>query len=235
MDILLSKLLELNLIDRELLFLNESKGDLPADVNKLEIELSDLNENKIKNKNEIEGLTKKIDSINNNLEDSSIKVKKLQEQLFQVTNNKQYDALNSEIDFLKNEMNSLKEESAVFINQKDNLKEENEQINESINTSEKKLNLNRDELSKADSQSKEEEASLINKRNQMIKDFNINLYNDYEKIRKAKGIAMANINRSSCESCYSTLPQQTVIEVKKMESVVRCPFCNIFLYHDGNE
>ena len=48
MDAILSKLLELNLIDRDLLFLNEEKGDLPADVNKLESELSDLTENKKK-------------------------------------------------------------------------------------------------------------------------------------------------------------------------------------------
>ena len=164
-----------------------------------------------------------------------IKIKKLQEQLFQVTNNKQYDALNSEIDYLKNEMNTLKEENSVFSNEKNQLKEETDKINELISSVESKLDLNRDELAKTDSKSKQEETNLIHKRNKIIKDLNVNLYNDYEKIRISKGIAMANINRSSCESCYSTLPQQTVIEVKKTESVIRCPFCNIFLYYDGNE
>ena len=98
----LANLISLQNIDNEINEIKSLAGDLPKKVSikedriqQLELELSNLNE-------QCENIEKEIRKFNSENEDSHAKLSKYKEQLYLVKSNKEYDALNNEIDHLKN-------------------------------------------------------------------------------------------------------------------------------------
>ena len=98
------------------------------------------------------------------------------------------------------------------------------------------LASNKDELQLAMAETHNEQEELEKNRNNLFKDIEpINL-NAYERIRKGReGVGMASIIETACGGCYSQLPPQMVIEIKKSIDIITCPSCSVMLYWDGSE
>ena len=61
-------------------------------------------------------------------------------------------------------------------------------------------------------------------------------YNNYEKIRNSReGAGMVSIIGKACGGCYTQLPPQPIIEIKKSIDIITCPNCSIILFWDGVE
>ncbi|MDP6937196.1 MAG: C4-type zinc ribbon domain-containing protein, partial [Candidatus Marinimicrobia bacterium] len=70
----------------------------------------------------------------------------------------------------------------------------------------------------------------------ICKDINPNYLRKYDITREAwDGKGLISINRNACGSCFSTLPPQTVIEVRANDNLHSCPSCGILLFWDGAE
>ena len=114
-------LVELQEIDSQLEDLNSLLGDLPKMVEELNHQENSL---KIKIENakislkDINLNTNKSETINLEIQE---KINKLTDQLFLVTNNKQYDALTTEIEHLKDQKEDHENLIITFIEEKENL------------------------------------------------------------------------------------------------------------------
>ena len=81
-----------------------------------------------------------------------------------------------------------------------------------------------------------EQAELEKNRNNLFKGIEQININAYERIRQGReGVGMASIIGQACGGCYSQLPPQTVIEIKKSDDIITCPGCSIMLFWDGTE
>ena len=137
---LISNLVKLQEVDSSIQSIQELQGDLPKNVEELKSNLSFItNEisNAEKRLQEIEIETRKIQTLQ---EQSKEKISNLQEQVYKVKSNREYDALMSEIDHLKNELsdNELKElelsdEKDTLSNNLNENKSENDIISEKLN------------------------------------------------------------------------------------------------------
>ena len=115
----MEQLVRLQDIDTKLRDLNDLLGDLPSKVDELDIREQSI-------KNEIDGDKEKLKNIEVeinkkelDLNGNSIKIDKLKDQLFLVTNNKQYDALMTEIDHLKEQKSNCETDSIELLEEKE--------------------------------------------------------------------------------------------------------------------
>ena len=232
----LNQLIKLQKIDSRLLEIDEIKGDLPEKVVQKEALVEELSSGIKISFERISTIEKDIRELTTKADDSSNKLKKYKEQLYLVSSNKEYDALMSEIDQMKEFMNSFENQILDFEEEKIQLKEKIKLDELQINTNKEELELNQLELQEAMSHSKSEEEDLSVKRNGLINNIDESYFNNYEKLRNAReGLAVATISRDACGACFNHLPPQFIIEVKQNDSLKLCPSCSVFLYWEPEE
>ena len=228
------RLVELQDIDSQLEDLNSLLGDLPKMVDEL-----NAKENSLKDKVEADKVTLKEINLNsakseNMNSDIQEKINKLTDQLFLVTNNKQYDALTNEIEHLKEQK---KENEELLIS---NL-EEKETLEKNINENEASLielktdlDVRRNKLDEALSETADEKAALENSRKKQVTEIDDSTMQVYNKVISARsGIAVVPLSGNSCGGCGAALPLQMVSEIRAGD-LHNCQSCGRFVYNKKN-
>ena len=223
-------LVELQEIDSQLEDLNSLLGDLPKMVEELNHQENSLKlkiENAKISLKDVNFNTNKSETINLEIQE---KINKLTDQLFLVTNNKQYDALTTEIEHLKDQKEDHETLIITFIEEKENLEKsisENETQLEELKTD---LDTRRKKLDDALSNTAEEKKALEKSREQqvvMIDESTIKIYN--KVISARSGTAVVSLAGDSCGGCGASLTLQLASEIRA-GNMHRCHSCARFVY-----
>jgi len=232
----LNQLIKLQEIDSRLLEINELKGDLPVKVEEQEIEVTQYAEENTVKTERIQEIDQECRKRSSDIDDYSAKLGKYRDQLYLVTSNKEYDALNTEIDHMKQTISGSETVLLELEEEKIQLEELLKSNSNKIETIGEALKKNKEELESALSETDSEEKKLLKSRKNSISKIDKRYFNTYERIRSARdGVAMISITRKACGSCYSQLPQQTLIEIKQNDRMFNCAICGTFLFWDGAE
>ena len=230
----ITRLVELQDIDSQLEDLNSLLGDLPKMVDEL-----NEKENSLKDRVEADKVTLKeinLNSIKSEKVNSDIqeKINKLTDQLFLVTNNKQYDALTNEIEHLKEQKKENEELLISNLEEKETLEKninENEASLEELKTD---LDVRRNKLDEALSETADEKAALENSRKKQVTEIDDNTMQVYNKVISARsGIAVVPLSGNSCGGCGAALPLQMVSEIRAGD-LHNCQSCGRFVYNKKN-
>ena len=230
----IARLVELQDIDSQLEDLNGLLGDLPKMVEEL-----NEKENSLKNRVETDKVSLKEINFNNNKSekvnsDIQEKINKLTDQLFLVTNNKQYDALTNEIEHLKEQKKENEDLLISNLEEKENLEKnisENEASLEELKTD---LDVRRNKLDEALSETAEEKAALEDSRKKQVTEIDDTTMQIYNKVITARsGIAVVQLSGNSCGGCGAALPLQMVSEIRAGE-LHNCQSCGRFVYNKKN-
>ena len=228
------RLVELQDIDSQLEDLNSLLGDLPKMVDEL-----NEKENSLKDKVEADKVSLKEINLNNSKSEkvnSDIleKINKLTDQLFLVTNNKQYDALTNEIEHLKEQKKENEELLISNLEEKETLERninENEASLEKLKTD---LDVRRNKLDEALSETADEKAALENSRKKQVTEIDDSTMQVYNKVISARsGIAVVPLSGNSCGGCGAALPLQMVSEIRAGD-LHNCQSCGRFVYNEKN-
>ena len=230
----ITRLVELQDIDSQLEDLNSLLGDLPKmvdELNEKENSLKDrVEEDKVILK-EINLNSSKSEKVNSDIQE---KINKLTDQLFLVTNNKQYDALTNEIEHLKEQKKENEELLISNLEEKETLEKninENEASLEELKTD---LDVRRNKLDEALSETADEKAALENSRKKQITGIDDNTMQVYNKVISARsGIAVVPLSGNSCGGCGAALPLQMVSEIRAGD-LHNCQSCGRFVYNKKN-
>lgn len=230
----ITRLVELQDIDSQLEDLNSLLGDLPKMVDEL-----NEKENSLKDRVEADKVTLKEINLNSSKSekvnaDIQEKINKLTDQLFLVTNNKQYDALTNEIEHLKEQKKENEELLISNLEEKETLEKninENEASLEELKTD---LDVRRNKLDEALSETADEKAALENSRKKQVIEIDDNTMQIYNKVISARsGIAVVPLSGNSCGGCGAALPLQMVSEIRAGD-LHNCQSCGRFVYHKKN-
>ena len=230
----ITRLVELQDIDSQLEDLNSLLGDLPKMVDEL-----NEKENSLKDRVEADKVTLKEINLNSSKSekvnsDIQEKINKLTDQLFLVTNNKQYDALTNEIEHLKEQKKENEELLISNLEQKETLEkniDENEASLEELKTD---LDVRRNKLDEALSETADEKAALENSRKKQVTEIDDNTMQVYNKVISARsGIAVVPLSGNSCGGCGAALPLQMVSEIRAGD-LHNCQSCGRFVYNKKN-
>jgi len=227
----LDNLIQLHETNERLKEIQELKGNLPELLNKLKIELEDINTNQNQNTTELNDLHSTITTHQVTLTDSNDKLKKYNDQLFNVTNTKEYEALILETDQLKGLIENLNQEMSDANTKISELEEMIESNQEAIKNLSSEITKNEKELSTEMAHTDKEEQVLLKNINGLNKKVDGNYLGQYTKLFNKYGQGMAHIVRKSCNSCYTQLPAQTLVEIEYDKKIITCPSCSVFLYH----
>ena len=230
MELETKKIIDLHKIDLRLQEIEEEKGDLPETIKEQQKSIFQFNEKVDSCDIEIDELNKLKSDYNISISDFSLKMEKYNKQMDSVKNNKEYDALLIEIDHLKKENEELADKVLNVDEKVIELKNSIEDFSKNIQDISSKLEINEEELKEKSVKFGVEEKLLLKDKESLLskindKDF-ISNYQDKDKE------LIASIYNGSCNSCYTSLPAQTLVDVKKGLSLVSCPNCSIFLYFD---
>ena len=230
----ITRLVELQDIDSQLEDLNSLLGDLPKMVDEL-----NEKENSLKDRVEADKVTLKEINLNSSKSekvnsDIQEKINKLTDQLFLVTNNKQYDALTNEIEHLKEQKKENEDQLISNLEEKETLEKninDNEASLEELKTD---LDVRRNKLDEALSETADEKAALENSRKKQVTEIDDTTMQVYNKVISARsGIAVVPLSGNSCGGCGAALPLQMVSEIRSGD-LHNCQSCGRFVYNKKN-
>ena len=219
-------------IDEDIIEIESSQGDLPNRIKKLTSDKENLEENKGLFSSKEEERNKSKNTLASDKEMYSQKLEKYKDQLYLVKNNKEYDALNSEIDVVKDELFQINESLKSIEIEKIEIEEKSKLNDSNLGECTEKLDKYKTILDESISDYKDQYEKLKKQRLKITKKVNVNILNTYNQMLDAKGHGMVSILSDSCGSCFTVLPTQLVTEVKQNIDFKNCPSCNILLYYE---
>ena len=230
----IARLVELQDIDSQLEDLNNLLGDLPKmvdELNEKENSLKDKVEADKVSLKEINLSSSKSEKVNSDLQE---KINKLTDQLFLVTNNKQYDALTNEIEHLKEQKKENEDLLISNIEEKENLEKNISEYEASLKDLKTDLDVRRNKLDEALSETADEKAALENSRKKQVIEIDDSTLMVYNKVISARsGIAVVPLSGNSCGGCGAALPLQMVSEIRSGD-LHNCQSCGRFVYNKKN-
>ncbi len=227
---LVSNLVRLQELDTRLNQLELQRGDLPTLIEHLTTDLEEKRSIASELKEKMSKLQSDRKMFEKEVEASKELLKKYEDQLYRVKNNKEYDAISLEIDTKKVEIENLESKIIQTLEDEDELKKEATELSGEIKKLEEQLKENRIELEEINQHTKTEEAKLIGQRNEILKELDDRYARQYERIRRANGgRAVAAISRGSCGNCYSVLPPQRIVEIRRTDRLNFCEHCGVIL------
>ena len=196
-------------------------------------ELSQIKKDFDKNEERVVNIATDIKKESNTIEDSTSKLEKLKNQLYLVKSNKEYDALNFEIDHLKESISKSEMIILELEEEKENINKSSESQKNEIDDATKMLDEKNTELQSTMSKTEQEESNLNKNRITVVDKIEERFVSTYNRLRKTKdGLGVMNILSNACGACYTQLPRQTVIEVKESIEIISCPNCSTYLFFD---
>jgi len=226
----LFKLMKLQEVDNRLMELESFKGDLPEQVEDLKNRLSNLVRELSTIKQDLESAKKQNRAIELDIRSLTGKLNKYQEQIYSVKTNKEYDAITLEIENLEEQIEETELKGVELLEREEKLTAEVSRLDEQISELKRLLSEKEIELKEKLDQTEAEQQVLTSERNDIILAIDRRLLMSYERIRKGRdGIALAEIKDYTCNACYTTIPAQTVVEVRKMDKIINCEVCGRIL------
>ncbi len=179
----------------------------------------------------LERLTAQQKSTEWEIDDLSAKIKDTEKKLYggKIFNSKELSSLQQETDDFKKRRSGFEDKSLDLMDQLEILR--------------KTIAGSKDELSKMESQWKEQQKQLVvelmqlkasqvvqeSNRKQLTASFDAETIETYQELRKRKGTAVAKVEQGICQGCRITLPN-TDLQRAKGGGVVRCSSCGRIIF-----
>jgi predicted nucleic acid-binding Zn-ribbon protein len=224
-------LIELQEIDSRLQELEEKRGDLPEVVKRKKQELASEETTLTRYDDELKDVLSQMRKVSGDLEDAQEKLKKYEQQLFEVRNNREYDAMTSEIENKKLEIDRLESEKSDLLSRQEVLEKNIEELQQTVDNLSNEFTDKRKELDEKLKTTEKEETSLKKSRANVVKNVQKALMIKYERIRNAKsGLAVVPVLRDACGGCSTILPPQRLNDIRSQDGLYLCESCGRMLY-----
>jgi predicted nucleic acid-binding Zn-ribbon protein len=230
-------LIELQEVDNRLDELMEERGDLPLIVEDLKTKLEEKKSALDDMKDDLKATKVLVKNLEINIQESKDKLKKYEDQLYQVKTNKEYDAITVETETVKEQLAQFESDILENTDKIEKLDSEIEMLQDEIEKLESEYEENNIELESKMRSTAEEENMLLQERKIIIERFTPQIISMYEKVRKARdGMGVAAIKNGVCGGCYSYIPPQKIVEIKRMKKIYTCEFCGrILVYNESQD
>jgi predicted nucleic acid-binding Zn-ribbon protein len=231
----LELLWELQKIDLTLKRINEGKDRFPKEMKKLE-EKQGIEKEKIKKEKEkIESLDKERRQKERDLSTEQEKIKRAEGRMFEVKTNKEYQALLSEIEAIKEATSREEEEVLQILDEIDEVKKDISKREKEVATTLEKIEKEKRKIQEKMDQDEGLWKEQKERREALAKQLESNLFKLYNTLKeKRQGVGVVNVKRETCQGCFVNIPPQMFIEVQKHNAIIRCPNCNRILYWEGD-
>ena len=231
----LELLWELQKIDLGLKSMKEEKDRYPKEMKRLDEKQKVERERVEKDKEKIESLEKTRRQKEGQLASEQEKVKRAEGKMFEVKTNKEYQALLSEIDAIKEANSRMEEEILQVMDEIDELKKDLSKREKDAGVTLEKIETERKKLQEKMARDEKVWDGQVERRKVLSKQIESKLVKLYNTLKeKRQGVGVVSVKHETCQGCFVNVPPQMFIEVQKNNALVRCPHCNRILYWEGD-
>lgn len=226
----LYSLIELQEVDRRLDELMEERGDLPLIVDELAAKLDSKKTAAESLKSELKNARVRQRELELTIDEFKDKLARYEEQLYQVKTNKEYDAITTETDTVKEKVATDELEVKEIVESINGYEEKIAELEEEVFKLSDELDSNKVELQATLNATAEEENLLKTEREIIISKSSPEIIKSYELVRGARdGQGIAEVSGNNCGGCFSFIPPQKIVEIKKMKKIYTCEYCGRIL------
>ena len=231
----LELLWELQKIDLELRSIKEEKDRYPKEMKKLDERQKIERERIQREKEKIESLEKTRRQKEGHLNLEQEKIKRAEGRMSEVKTNKEYQAILSEIDTIKEANGRMEEEILQVLDEIDELKKDLSKRDKEVGITVEKIEAERKKLEEKMVYDDKIWSEQMERRELLSKQIESKLFKLYNTLKeKRHGVGVVNVKNETCQGCFVNVPPQMFIEVQKNNALIRCPNCNRILYWDGD-
>ena len=227
----LQQLARLQEIDDQLSMFERSKGDYPERIEELTAELATRSRDLQESDQQRKEMDKRQRHLNRQMEQASDQLAHLQQRLSGVKNNKEWDALQKEMDAAKTQIG---ESETALLEVMEALERLNgsgeasteESLEEFTSRAMAEIADLKEKLGGVDAKM----ARIRNERDSLSTQIDDRLKRVYNRIKQGKqGTAVVPVVRDACGGCFTRIPPQTVVEVRRAERAITCENCGRIL------
>jgi uncharacterized protein len=226
----LEMLLKLQVIDYDLGELERSKEYIPDMMDNLRKEIQDTMEKYDNTAKELSDAKVSMKNMELEVKTKNEELKKLQGLMMSIKTNKEYDALISQIDAVK-EYVSGRETAILELMQKieemeSNIDDYKTKSEETKEQNEKQLAILQEKMDSVGSKIDLKQAE----RNNIIEKVSRRTMSVYERVRKNRGgDVVVPARKRACGACYKALPPHLIQEIKRGDRIITCDNCGRML------
>ncbi len=231
MDAQLRTLIDLQALDTRIAALEGDLARLPREIAAVHAAVEEARAAVETAKARLDAARKSQRAKEKDLEDNRVKRQKFEGQLYQVKTNKEYSAVLSEIEEVKQEKARIEEEILSFM-------EQQERAAADVKEAEARFKAR-------EAQGRSEEATLAEKlrgaeadlalvkseRAQVARELPPSVLADYDKILRHRGVAIVEVTKPNfCGGCHVTMTPQRLQELRQQSALIHCESCGRYLY-----
>ena len=226
----LEMLLKLQVIDYDLGELERSKEYIPDMMDNLKKEIQDTMEKYDNTAGELSEARVSMKNMELEVNTKNEELKKLQGQMMSIKTNREYDALISQIDAVKE---FVSDRETVILELIEKVEEMEGSIDDYKAKSEETRGQNDKQLAilqeKLDSVGSKIDA-IDAERNHIIEKVSRRTMSAYERVRKNRGgDVVVPARKRACGACYKALPPHRIQEIKRGDQIITCDNCGRML------
>jgi predicted nucleic acid-binding Zn-ribbon protein len=229
----LELLLKLQVIDYDIGELERSKEYLPDMIENLNHEIEETRQKLAEAKNAQEEARVRQGALELEIKSQEGNLQKYQQQMMSIKTNKEYDALVSEIDSLKESLSNNETELLQTLETSEELEKQigefEEKAEQVAGNNEQQLEILRQKIdSIGDTMSTKEKA-----RSEVMQEIPRTTLSVYERVRRGRGgQAVVAVKRRACGACFKALTPRQVQQVKSGDRVYTCDHCGAIIFWD---
>jgi predicted nucleic acid-binding Zn-ribbon protein len=219
-------LLKLQKLDDEIDALKAEEESIPEKKQEIEEGLKSIESRVQKAKDESVEFAKTRKDLEIELEANNDSMSKFQSQLYQVKSNREYEALQHEINDLKEKTSGLEDKILETL-------EHSEQLSKQIQKERQALEQEGEHAKQAQAKLEEQLEELkgriavkSDERLRLVADLDPALLRRYERIRESKdGLAVTSVENGACGGCFRKIPPHEMQNLKKEDRIITCEGC----------
>ena len=205
---------------------------LPGKIAKLEKAIATITKSEQDATSHFEALKKEHRSLEQNLEDLSIQIIKSKNQLMSIKTNREYEAMTKEIKNLEQDVDAKEEKLLFLMDELDTQEKDNKIFLEKAAADKTENERKKKEMEERVEVLKTELDELEQEKPKILEELDPQLQSRYERIiGKFGDYAVTHVVGEVCQGCFTTMPPQTVNEVKKNDRIITCEACGRILVY----
>lgn len=232
----LELLIRIQEIDDLLMEIEADKGDLPAQLSALSSEIENRQTTIKKIEQDIAEARRNQKEFEKTIREAGDRLKKSQGVIFNVKTSREYDAISSEIEQANSQIETAENQLLEYIGREEVLRKSLEEQVTSLAALQEDFTEKKNEMDERLGETQEEEESLSAERSDIVIHLKKPVYNHYDRIRKIReGVAVTQLFDSACGYCFSKIPPQQQVKVRRMEDLNLCEVCGCILVATTNK
>jgi predicted nucleic acid-binding Zn-ribbon protein len=226
----LERLRDLQNIDYDLGELERSKEYIPDMMDNLASEIREAEQTLITTQETLTEARREQKDVELQLAQKQESLKKYQQQMLTIKTNREYDALVTEIDKVKEGIRELENRELELMELIERTEKELEGMDDKVaeikKTNQEQLSSLQDKIDSVGGLIQ----SRVAERERMLQQINKRIVTIYERVRKGKGgDVVVPVRKRACGACFKALPPQKIQEIKLGREIITCDSCGRLL------